>query len=134
MQAVLSQFMRFVLVGGLATAVQYAVLIVLVRAGALGPVAASGVGYTVSAMLNYYLSHRYTFRSRQLHAVAMPRFVAVSGLGLLINQAVVGATIELAGAHYLVAQVLATGCVMAWNFILGRIWTFGGGKRIEHGS
>lgn len=134
MRTVLSQFARFALVGGLATAFQYLALVVLVHTGALGPVAASGVGFAGSAVLNYWLNHRYTFRSRQLHATAVPRFAAVAGCGLLINQAVIGAAVDLAGAHYLVAQVAATSCVMAWNFILGRIWTFGGNERIGHGS
>jgi len=31
------------------------------------------------------------------------------------------------GAHYLVAQVFATGVVLFWNFVLQRRWSFAGG-------
>lgn len=131
MKPLFGQLLRFIVVGGVATAFQYVLLIAMVRSDALGPVAASGVSYVCSAALNYWLSHRFTFRSGQSHAVALPRFALVSGSGLLINQLVVGAAVHLGQLHYLVAQVAATLCVMAWNFVLGRLWTFAGGGRVE---
>lgn len=128
------QFARFLLVGGLATVVHYALLVTLVQSDAFGPVPASGVGFVCSAVLNYWLSHRYTFKSTQGHAVAIPRFVVVATAGLLINQAVVSATIGWLELHYFMAQVIATACVMTWNFILSRVWTFGGNRQLKHGS
>ena len=133
MKNVLGQFMKFAVVGGLAAAVHYSVLVALVSAGAMGPVPASGVGFLVSATFNYWLNYRYTFRSGRSHAAAAPRFAAVATAGLAINQVVVAVLIGHV-AHYLLAQIVATACVMVWNFVLGRIWTFGGTRRIEHGS
>ena len=131
MKPLLKQFARFTMVGGLATAFQYATLFVLVQSVGAAPVLASGAGYCGSAFLNYWLNHRYTFRSRQAHHVALPRFITVATCGLLINQLVFGVIID---ALYFLAQVVATICVMAWNFTLGRLWTFGDRRRMEHGS
>lgn len=131
MRALLRQIVRFLMVGGLATVVHYAVLVLLVRAFSVEPVLASGSGFVISAALNYWLSHRYTFRSTRGHTTALPRFAMVATAGLAINQVVLGALVSLTAAHYLVAQVLATACVMAWNFVLGRMWTFGNFGRIR---
>ena len=62
---VLSQFGKFLLVGGFATALQYAVLAVLVQTAGIDPVLASSIGYLVSALANYELNYRLTFRSRR---------------------------------------------------------------------
>lgn len=133
MKPLVRQFARFAVVGGLATALQYVVLVVLVDVFAVAALPASGSGYVVSAAFNYWLNHRYTFHSTRAHAAAVPRFVLVSACGLVINQAVIGAMLGWTAAHYLVAQLAATVCVMAWNFVLGRIWTFGNLDGIRNG-
>ena len=51
MRALLERLVRFGLVGALATGVQYAILVVLVRWAGMWPPAASAVGFVVSAVL-----------------------------------------------------------------------------------
>ena len=68
--------LRFLLVGGTATAMQYAVLVALVRWAGVGPTLASCIGFVLSAVLNYALNRRFTFRSQARHAQALPRFAA----------------------------------------------------------
>ncbi|MBK7457472.1 MAG: GtrA family protein [Betaproteobacteria bacterium] len=65
MKRIATQFLRFLGVGGLATALHYAIMAALVVRGWMGPVAASTLGFSVSAVLNYRLNHRFTFRSGQ---------------------------------------------------------------------
>jgi putative flippase GtrA len=118
------QFQKFAIVGGLATATQYAVLVGMVRILGANPVFASSCGYVISALLNYYLNYRLTFRSVQSHGRALPRFAAVAAVGLLINATVVWVLSEHSPLPYLAAQVVATVIVLAWNFSANRRWTF----------
>ncbi len=46
------QFLRFLLVGGLCTALQYLVLVAGVELGGADPLIASGAGFVLSAALN----------------------------------------------------------------------------------
>ena len=59
----LSQFGRFLLVGGFSTLLQYVILAFLVRTAGTDPVVASSIGYVLSAIVNYDLNYRLTFRS-----------------------------------------------------------------------
>jgi putative flippase GtrA len=121
----LMQFVNFACVGAIATALQYLVLIVLVQFGDLRPVLASGVGYAAGAGINYLLNYRYTFASQRSHFQAMSKFVTVAIIGLMLNSLIVAVATEKLLLHYLLAQVIATGLVLMWNFCANRVWTFG---------
>jgi putative flippase GtrA len=120
----LSRFVRFTVVGGVATAIQYAILILLVRGFGMGPTAASSIGFVLSAGVNYLLNYRFTFHSDRPHGPAAAKFALLAATGLLIN-AVIMHLMTGAGVHYLIAQVCATGVVLLWNFIGNTMWTFG---------
>ena len=120
----LAQFSRFLVIGGLATAIQYGVLIALVQLLDFDPVIASATGFVISALANYALNRRYTFRSSQGHQTAAPRFAIVATSGLLLNTLLMWVIGTMLKQHYLLAQILATGAVLAWNFWLHRHWTF----------
>jgi putative flippase GtrA len=118
------QFIRFTIIGGFATLIQYAVLIALVQGGGINAVTASSVGFVLSAVVNYALNRRITFRSDQPHAKASPRFATVAVGGLAVNAGLIWLFHVAAGLHYLLAQVLATIGTLLWNFALNRAWTF----------
>ncbi len=120
----LSQFGRFFLVGGFSTALQYLILLALVQAGGVDPVVASSVGYVLSALANYDLNYRLTFRSRVPYLGGMLRYALVMTTGLLLNGAIMAAGTKVLGIHYLVAQVAATIVVLFWNFYAHRRWTY----------
>lgn len=126
-----TRFARFTAVGGVATAMQYALLVLLVRGFGLAPTLASSIGFVLSAVVNYLLNYRFTFHSDRPHAPAAAKFTLLAGTGLLINAAIMHVMIK-AGVHYLIAQVCATGVVLFWNFIGNSLWTFGVGPVGEH--
>jgi len=119
-----SQFGRFFLVGGFSTALQYLILFALVQAGGVDPVVASSVGYVLSALANYDLNYRLTFRSRVPYLGGMLRYALVMTAGLLLNGAMMALGTKALGVHYLVAQVAATIVVLFWNFYAHRRWTY----------
>ena len=120
----MSTFVRFLLVGGSATVVQYLVLVALVRWWGLGPVLASSVAYVISALYNYVLSYAITFRSSRAHVSAIPRFAVVLLIGLALNAIVVWLLADQLRVHYLVAQVAATLMTVIWNYFASLRWAF----------
>ncbi|MEW6166202.1 MAG: GtrA family protein [Pseudomonadota bacterium] len=120
----LTRFLRFVAVGGFATILMYILLVIGIELLGLAPVVASVSAYAISALANYWLNHRITFRSAQRHRVALFRFAVISGCGLILNGAIVYAGTEVWSAHYLLVQVFATVCVLFWNFLGSQLWTF----------
>lgn len=124
MKGHIARFVRFTAVGGVATAIQYALLVLLVRGWAMAPTPASSIGFVLSAGVNYLLNYRFTFHSNRPHGPAAAKFALLAGTGLLINAAIMH-LLTGAGVHYLIAQVCATGAVLFWNFVGNSLWTFG---------
>lgn len=127
---VATEFFRFLGVGGIATAVHYAIMAGLVALGLAGPVAASTWGFSVSALLNYGLNHRFTFKSGRAHTSALPRFVVVALTGLVINAGLVALGVITLKLHYVFAQLMATAGTVVWNFALARTWAFARSKQM----
>lgn len=117
-------FARFLLVGGTATLIHYLILFCLVRFAGLNEVLASTLGYSFSAAWNYLLNRSFTFRSDRAHKQALPRFMVVALVGLLINALVVWACLAVLGFPLIAGQLLATFCALFWNFIANKVWSF----------
>ena len=118
------QFLRYAGAGAVGTALHYAVLIALVQFALLDAVLASTTGAVAGALVNYTLNHRYTFASGRAHRHALPRFALIAAAGVALNALVLAAVLAIAGPHYLVAQVVATGAVLAAGYLANRAWTF----------
>jgi putative flippase GtrA len=121
---VVGEALRFLAVGAAATALQYAILVALVRWAGWNAVPASTLGFAISLWLNYALNRRYTFASERPHAQALPRFLVTALCGLGLTAVGMYTLASLMRLDYLVAQVIVTAVVTAWNFALNRWWTF----------
>ena len=118
------QFLVFASVGAVGTLVHYCVLITLVTFGLTDAVLGSAFGFVSGAFTNYILNYRITFQSRKRHIEALPKFFTVAVAGLVLNTAIMALAFVKLNLHYLIAQAIATGIVLLWNFVGNRIWTF----------
>lgn len=118
------QFLRFTGVGCMSALGHYGLLIFLVQAARANPVAASAAGALLGAWINYTLNYRFTFRSDKPHRESVVKFAIVAALGLLLNTLFMWIGVTIAGLHYLASQILTTGLLLIWSFVLNRFWTF----------
>lgn len=119
------QFFWYIVAGGIATAVHYAVLVALVEWVGVSAAPSAFIGALCGAVVAYLTNRYITFPgSSARHIQAMPRFMAIALLGAVINGVLVWLGVQQLGWHYLLAQALATVLVMGMTFRLNRIWTF----------
>lgn len=115
--------LRYGLVGALATAVHYLVLIGCVEGAHWPAWLASGSGAVVGAQVAYAGNRWFTFAHTGAVSASWPRFQATAVLGALMGMAIVALGVWL-GLYYLFAQMLATGLGLLLTFAINRHWTF----------
>lgn len=121
--ALVRQFLRFAAVGAVATAAHYAVLIVLKELFHVPVLWATSIGYLVGAVVGYTLNRRFTFEANHRFTHGLAKYVAVGVVGLALNGAITTGLMG-AGLYYLLAQMVATGVVLIWNFGAARLVVF----------
>lgn len=119
-----SQVIRFLFVGGAATALHYSVMILVIQLQIARPVGASSIGFLVGAIFNYLANRHFTFRSARQHREAFPRFALVATTGLVINATIIWLVHDFLSINYLFGQVIATFGTLIWNYTLNHMWTF----------
>ena len=117
-------FSRFLVSGGTAALVHWLVLWLCVSMAGWEGTVATTVGFVVAATVSYLLNYFWTFRSGAPHLHALPRFLAVAITGLLLNAGIFASIHYGLAVHYMLAQLVATGTVLFWNFFLQRAWSF----------
>ena len=122
--SLLKKFIGFAGVGAIATGIQYLILILLTELVGLSPVYASAIGYAISSVLNYLMKYHFVFSSDKKHSSTAPKYAVISGIGLTLNTALMHLGTEILGLYYLLAQIIATGLVLLWNFTASALWTF----------
>ena len=120
-----NKFVRFLIVGGVATIIQYAALIGMVERWHWNAVVASSLGYLLSAIANYLLNYYFTFRSDNQHRVAITRFAAVAAAGFILNALLMELLAEKLHVPYVFSQILATVATLIWNYWANSKWSFG---------
>ena len=118
------QFASFLLVGAMAFAVHFGVLIALVEGWAVGAVPATLVGFAAGGWISYLLNRRHTYASARPHAQASPRFGAVALVGFGLTWLLMAVLTGRLGLPYLPAQLATTGVILIWSFSANRFWTF----------
>ena len=116
-------FVRYVLVGGVATAAHWSLLALLVEADWAPAWVGSGAGAVLGAQVAFVGNRRFTFGHRGPWRQAWWRFMGTALLGAVAGMAIVAAGVAL-GLHYLLAQAVATLAAMLLTFGVNRGWTF----------
>ncbi len=110
-------------VGGVATAVHYALLALLVERWGWPAWQAAGLAAMVGAQVAYAGNRAFTFAHRGAVLRSWPRFQLTALAGAAFGMVLVAAS-QVLGAHYFVGQVLATVLSMLLTYVINRRWTF----------
>ena len=120
----LTQAMRFAVVGGLATLAHFAVMGAIIVTTIGSPLVATFAGSLVGSVVAYLANRRHTFESDVPHAQALPRHYVVVAGSIVLNALVFRLAHGTFGAPIWFAQGLATGLCMVFNFVASRFWVF----------
>jgi putative flippase GtrA len=102
------------------------VLAFLVSVAHVHYLVASAISFTAGGVLLYVLSVTLVFGVRRVgnRRLELVAFLALGGIGLLVNAAVISVAVEAGHAHFMVAKGLAAGFTFGTNFCLRRLFLF----------
>jgi len=117
-------FIRYLISGGAAATMHFAVLILLVEIFGINPTVASASGFCAAIAVNYTLQYHWTFRTKGAHGTIFVRYVGVTLVMLVVNTVLFWLLNTRVGLAYLVAQAIATATVVVINFHINQRFTF----------
>ncbi len=123
MLKLINQLFKFGIVGVLCFIIDYGVMILLTEMVGLSYLISCGISFTVSVIVNYLLSMRYVFCSKDdLNKVnEFIIFVVLSVIGLGLTELLMWIGVEQFGIFYMASKIVVTGIVMIYNFVTRKL-------------
>lgn len=120
----MNQIFRFIIVGGIATVIDFAVLGILNKILGVNYLIAAAFGFTISVVYNYWASIKFVFdvdesKSKTTNFVI---FIVLSLIGLGINELFMWINVDTLHMSVFIGKVLATCVVMVFNFITRKMF------------
>ncbi len=112
-----TQVTQFLVSGGLATLIHWAVMGLLIREG-LQPVVATTMGALAGSVFNYVVQFYWTFNGNGVHGRAMPTYACTVILAWCVNAGLFYFLTLLFHTGLVVGQACTTATVAVMNFIL----------------
>jgi putative flippase GtrA len=118
------RFFTYSVVGTVAAACHYSLLILQVETLHIEPLTASTFAFIAGVVTSYALNSSITFRDRRSTSWPLAKFLIISSIGLGLNSLFMATILRIFNVHYLVAQAVATAMVLLWNFSGNFLWAF----------
>lgn len=105
--------------------VDFGLLVLLTEVFGVNYLIAAVCGFLGGLIVNFFLSERFVFADPKLKSgwVRFVLFGIIGAIGLGILTLLMWLQVDILSWHYIVAKVLATAVVYAWNF-LARRWMY----------
>ena len=120
----LKQIMKFVVVGGVATIIDFVFLYIFKEIVNLPIILSNTLSFIISVIYNYIASIKWVFdvseekNKRQTFLM----FIVFSVIGLILNDLIMHICISNLRIYYLISKLVATAIVMVFNFITRKMF------------
>jgi len=136
------EFLRYVLVGGIAFFVDFGILylsktFIFSRMGHTGILLAAALGFTAGLIFNYIFSMLFVFKqideNAKQHKIRSFLLFAIIGIiGLLITEICMYTGVYMFGQKwYLIVKIFTAGIVLIWNYLGRKIFIFKGAGYVQ---
>ncbi len=111
------QIFKFLLVGGMATIIDFVLLYFFKDIIKLDLIIANSLSFIISVTYNYYASITFVFNVDKNNTKVFIIFVLFSATGLGINNFILWILTNVFKLYYLLSKIIATVFVMIFNFV-----------------
>ncbi len=119
------KFWLYFAVGGICALLDWALFALFLYGADLHYLISATISFIIATGVNYVLSVKYVFETgRRSRGEQLVLVYFASGVGILINLAVLSGLIEFVGLHPMVAKLAGTASAFGWNFGARYYWIF----------
>ncbi len=115
------QLILYLIVGGIATVVEWAVFYLLDSIVSMNYAIATTIAFAVSTFANWAAGRLIMFKGDGHFFAEIAKIYITSIAGLLMNLLIMWIAIDLIGIQNFTSKVIATGIVFFWNFIIRKL-------------
>lgn len=122
---IVSQFLKFAMIGFLNTGIHYLIFLWLFRVVGLYYMLASVIGYCCGLMNSFILNKKWTFKTKGVRKdIEFARFILVNIAALIVNVGTMKYFVSVLKIAPEFSQIGAIGFSMMTNFVGNKFWTF----------
>lgn len=118
------EILKFLIVGGLSTLLNYSLFLLLFLMLELNYMTASTIGFFSGVLFGYYLNKRWTFQVEKREESIFFRYLFVYCSSLTIGLSWLYFQVECIGVPPHIAQILMIGLTTCLNFLGVKLWAF----------
>lgn len=120
----LKQLFGFGIVGIICFIIDYGLMIILTEVVGLTYLVSCALSFIVSTIVNYILSMRFVFESKENvnKTVEFILFVIMSTIGLGLTELLMFLAVDKLNIYYMISKIVVTGIVMIYNFVTRKIF------------
>ena len=120
----LVQIFKFVIVGGIATIIDWLVYYIFYKILKFNPLLANIFSFSISVIYNYLASIKWVFDvdKNKTKKMMFIEFMLFSILGFLLTELLLWIFIDILNINGMISKIIATAIVMIFNFITRKIF------------
>ena len=125
MKKVFNQLLKFGIVGVIAFAIDYGIMVILTEIFKIPVLISVAISFTISVIFNYIASVKWVFdvdKEKNSKTKELVVFIVLSIVGLGINELIMWIMDKKFGIYYMISKIFATAVVMCYNFITRKLF------------
>ena len=119
-----SQIFKFIIVGGLATLMDWLLYYILVNIFNINPLISNIISFTLPAIYNFFASIKWVFNTNENKSKKRMfiEFMIFTVIGLILSELLIFIGINLLKKNKNIIKIFANGIVMIFNFVTRKIF------------
>lgn len=130
-ETITTQFLRYLVVGGIAFLVDFGVLVLLTETLSVWYLTSAAIAFCCGLVTNYLLSITWVFSTRSLtnQRAEFAIFSIIGIVGLGWNQLLMYLGTDVLSLDYRISKLITVAIVLVWNFGVRKILLFSGSRK-----
>ncbi len=115
------QLFRYFFVAGLATVVDYGIMVLLKEAVGFHYLVAASISFIAGLLTNFFLSINWIFKTNQNRFKEFISYGVIGIFGLILNNLIMALFTEVFGWFYVLSKLIASMVTFFFNFICRKV-------------